>query len=261
MIETLKGYSGYSVYKVRNAVVKETDGDPKRLLHQAHKQMKYKRRLEKSKLCNTFGVPHVLVTYKNGFSMECVEGKNIIQLMIDEPERIPYIIDNIKQLIDWEFRNSVKRPFMPRYMINKLSPSCPYKIAKYIDDEAMALRYKLIPVGINHGDLSLSNMIFTDSKIYLIDFLKTYYRSPYQDIGKLWQEYDLKWSLKMFQYVNFKAIDDGYAQIYEYLLKKLPYNRMIRLFRLMTLARLFPYTSDKNMFKEIEKKCYEVMNE
>jgi predicted Rossmann-fold nucleotide-binding protein len=73
----------------------------------------------------------------------------------------------------------------------------------------------------------------------------------------------------MFQYGRglgtfdeiLQAIDDGYTQIHEYLLKKLPYNRMIRLFRLMTLARLFPYTKDEGMFKEIEKKCYEVMNE
>ena len=74
----VRGYSGYTNYRNGNLFIKETDGDAKRLLHQAHKQSKYRSRLLASPLASKFDVPRVVSTWNNGFSMEYIEGKNKI---------------------------------------------------------------------------------------------------------------------------------------------------------------------------------------
>lgn len=59
------------------------------------------------------------------------------------------------------------------------------------------------PVNVCHGDLTLSNIIFKNNKIYLIDFLDSFIETPYQDIIKLRQDTLFKWSLLKLKNKNF----------------------------------------------------------
>lgn len=52
-----------------------------------------------------------------------------------------------------------------------------------------------IPHGNCHGDLTFSNMIFSGGRIYLIDFLDSFFNSPMIDIVKLRQDTSFFWTL------------------------------------------------------------------
>ena len=55
----------------------------------------------------------------------------------------------------------------------------------------------LLPIGKCHGDLTFSNILFSESKIYLLDFLDSFIESPIIDIVKLRQDTCFKWSVML----------------------------------------------------------------
>ena len=259
----MRGFSGDSAYRFGDVFIKETNGNPKRLLHQAHKQMKYCSRLD----IPGFAVPRVTAKWKNGFAMEYINGKSLVDIMIKEPEMLPWIADKILELIDWEFNNSVNRPFRFKKLVNKLSPSCPRELQDYIIAQAKRMRWKWIPYGLNHGDLTGANMLFKGDTIYLIDFLQTFLRTPYQDIAKLLQEIDFHWAALMSDYASpAKELKFGYDylnhRIQEHLRKKYStHKQAIRVFHFMCLCRLFPYC-EKNgeIYDMVRYRCLELID-
>jgi len=265
----IRGFSGDLAYRLGNEFVKETYGDPKRLLHQAWKQRKYGSRLHLSNLSNIFRVPRVTSIYSNGFKMEYIEGKNILEIMENEPEKLEQIVDAILKLLNWEFSQSVKRPFRVKPFIKKLSPVCPKEFKAFLLQECKKLRFRLCDVGMTHGDLSCANMVFADEKIYLVDFLRVFYRTPYQDVAKLYQECDLHWAMLMSDYSKEnKNIKNGYDYLTWRLNQWVESNKVIdgcfvKIFRLMCLCRLFPYIPEgrDDMYSLIYKRCVDVIEE
>ena len=170
-------------------------------------------------------------------------------------KEIDEIIDKLIRFIDWEFRNCIYTKEVRFEIIEKL-----LSIASE-DKKVSDLIYKLInklpkkikiPVGICHGDLTLSNLIFTE-RIILIDFLDSYVETPLQDIAKLLQEIVLEWSLLID---NSKRDNIKIKIAYEYLRKKLfdrlmSYSKYSRLFYIITLFRLFPYITNKNIYERV----------
>ena len=73
--------------------------------------------------------------------------------------------------------------------VNKYFTLCKAKVLSY--DEIN------IPIGVCHGDLTFSNMLFTDSGMYLIDFLDSFVETPLQDIVKIRQDSKYGWSTMM----------------------------------------------------------------
>jgi len=66
----IKGFSGDLVYQDRGYLVKESENNVARLLHQAHKQEKYRWKLKYQAPFNSFDVPYVVETFHNGYKME-----------------------------------------------------------------------------------------------------------------------------------------------------------------------------------------------
>lgn len=54
-----------------------------------------------------------------------------------------------------------------------------------------------LPLGICHGDFTFSNILFSEDKIYLLDFLDSFIESPIIDIVKLRQDTCYKWSIML----------------------------------------------------------------
>jgi hypothetical protein len=52
-----------------------------------------------------------------------------------------------------------------------------------------------LPLGICHGDFTLSNTLYFSDKIYMIDFLDSFIESPVLDLVKLRQDTKFYWSL------------------------------------------------------------------
>jgi len=257
----MRGYLGHASYRKGDLFIKETDGYAERLLHQAKKQMKYRSRLMQSPLSKKFDIPKVISCWDSGFSMEYVNGMNLIEVMQHSPQLLPGIMESITELLQWEFQKSHKRPFKVKPFINKLSSSCPGYISRYIINEAKKLRFSFVSTGQNMGDLTCANMIFTYDKIYLIDLLGTFYRSPYQDVAKLLQEVNLQWSWLMHENKEGCFVQKEYAVFKSYIDNNIPKNQHTHLFYLMCLARLFPYSlHNEEMFKLINTECWRVIS-
>ena len=55
------------------------------------------------------------------------------------------------------------------------------------------------PIGSCHGDFTLSNILFQDSTLYLIDFLDSFIETPLMDLVKLRQDTRYCWSQFLYQ--------------------------------------------------------------
>lgn len=108
----------------------------------------------------------------------------------------------------------------------------------------------LIPVGICHGDLTFSNILFNGNNYYLIDFLDSFIESPLLDIVKLRQDTAWLWSQLMYVHpcdtlrlrIAFNKIDkelDSYFQgKYEW------YSKYYKPLQLMNFLRILQYAHE-----------------
>lgn len=136
-------------------------------------------------------------------------------------------------------------------MKHKLAELAGKKVpAKYIQ-AAMRLCESpvIVPVGTCHGDLTLSNILFKDTHLYLLDFLDCYVESPLQDIVKLRQDTRFGWSLQLYQ-AEFDRVKILLAL--RYLDQRIEaafrpdkwYGRHYELFQLVNLMRVLPYCTE-----------------
>ena len=179
--------------------------------------------LKEIKLLREFFTNYFL-TLKNFTKWKKVE-KNIFLKKINDIER------NIKQ-------NELQKIFKTykKILIKKLN-----KIRYY-------------PTGICHGDLTLSNIIIKDNKIYLIDFLKTYNDSVAQDLAKIYQEFILGWSSRFLNgndIVRSKTICENIVdkKFFKSFSKEML--TVLEFEIILTLFRIFPYVK-KNDIKTIK---------
>lgn len=123
------------------------------------------------------------------------------------------------------------------------------KILDYLENEIPST---LIPIGPCHGDLTLSNVIFSNHKLFLIDFLDSFIESPLIDIVKLRQDTKFYWSLmldtdipsyqrnKIIQALRyFDNIIDNYFKEKDY------YRNWYNYLEKFNLIRILPYLEDK----------------
>ena len=105
-----------------------------------------------------------------------------------------------------------------------------------------------LPLGICHGDFTLSNTLYFAGKIYMIDFLDSFIESPLLDIVKLRQDTKFYWSLlvetEIQPYQRNKII-----QVLRYFDKKLVtafhnnlfYSTWYEYLEKLNLLRILPY--------------------
>jgi thiamine kinase-like enzyme len=109
-----------------------------------------------------------------------------------------------------------------------------------------------IPLSTCHGDFTLSNMLFTDSHIYLIDFLDSFIESPIIDIVKLRQDTHFKWSLmidnnieKYREYKLIQILDFIDLKLEEYCNTNPMINNWYTYLQLFNLLRILPYVHNE----------------
>ena len=109
-----------------------------------------------------------------------------------------------------------------------------------------------IPVGICHGDLTFSNILFSSNKFYFIDYLDSFIETPIQDIVKLRQDTKYFWSTMMYKKkydvvrlnIIFNYIDD---QISEHFGNFEYYYRNYDRLQLMNILRILPYVKEEKV--------------
>lgn len=109
-----------------------------------------------------------------------------------------------------------------------------------------------IPMGVCHGDLTFSNILFCGQQYCLIDFLDSFIETPLQDIVKLRQDSQYLWSCLMYQnpydtlrlklisqYID-ERLDKHFSQ-YDW------YKESYDVMQLMNMLRILPYAKEKKV--------------
>lgn len=138
--------------------------------------------------------------------------------------------------------------------------------AKKIFDEFAKKEIIRIPIGLCHGDLTFSNILFNGNNYYLIDFLDSFIESPLMDIVKLRQDSLHLWSqlmyTKAFDAIRLKIICEKIdEELNRYFKQYGWYNEFYSVYQLMNLLRILQYAKEEDVINylkiEINKIIYE----
>lgn len=259
-IKSLKGHSGCKIELIHNGkdiIVRKTSGSIDyniRLKKQCVKQKIFSLQNIRTPKIYNYGKNEENLFY---FDMEFVSGKTFAeylpQLSTSEIKNyVECIFDNIfMQPIEKFFPAS--NAFMNKINIleanltNQKNLSEAFELLKKYD-------WSLINKSFCHGDLTLENILITyDKKIYLIDFLDSFYNSWMIDIAKILQDVDLKWSYRNEKLTTNHALRLEIAKmtlIDKILNMKNGQEILSSIYHilLLNIIRIYPYTKDEVTF-------------
>ncbi len=201
--------------------------------------------------------------------MPYVYSKNFIEFFEQAGfEQIDYLINALTYYIDDEIAHSPVQKVSASVFhtkMDEIKTKCSKNAIFEGDAETVELlersekvfkslpEYVEVPVGVCHGDLTFSNILFNGNNYYLIDFLDNFIETPLQDICKLRQDTAYRWSqlmyTKKFDAVRLhiicdkidKAIDEHFSGKYEW------YRQYYHIMQLMNILRIFPYAKKQRV--------------
>ena len=233
--------------------------DPERGKSSSLKQQKFSRLICEKWQIDTPKIIEV-ISNENEYKivMEYIDGYSGCELdLIDKTQMVFAMKNALSYLLAYNFESSIDTKYAPQIFIEKLNsiksknsktfPTSPVifdKAYEYINSKP----FWLLPVGDNHGDLTLTNIIATGNReFYLIDFIPAFIESPLWDLTKLEQDLSLYWSaryIKGAKLTNFKlmanAIMPGIHEVLKYY-----YQDSFRLLMILCMLRICPYIRDK----------------
>ena len=244
-----------------------------RLVNQANKQ------IAASKIeYQNIRVPKVFEVEQNDTSatikMEYIYSRNYVEHFEQAGfEQIKYLIGAIKYFIDLEINNS-RMETVPSHILTDKMADVARKVEKNVhlkdDAEAQELVRRssavmdkvgnmVLPVGMGHGDLTFSNILFNGNNYYLIDFLDSFIESPLLDIVKIRQDTSYLWSTLMYNKPFDKvrlsiisekidvAIDEYFSGRYQW------YRDYYMPLQLMNFLRILQYGHDDKVISYLKK--------
>jgi len=267
MINDFQPLEGRSKSKIifdqKNNIVKKSEfKDIDRFRLQIYKQQNF----DSLKIKN-IKTPKILNVGKGYFEMEFINGMNFIQFV--EDENIKLVNLQIENLLN--YLNEIKK-----IRLNQ-EKNFPFKINEKIKALKIEKRHKEIYFFLKnqiernnlnisstycHGDLSLSNLIFKEKDIYMVDFLNPFYDTYLMDIAKLRQDSVYFW---LFVVNNFSSIK---CEIVVKEINKMLINNFndeissieFKVIELINFLRIEPYLKNKNEKKQLHKTIYNIFN-
>ena len=275
----IQGHSGCEiviVHKDNDLFIHKSTHDSgyvPRLVNQANKQ------IAASKIeYQNIRVPKVFEVEQNETSatikMEYIYSRNYVEHFEQAGfEQIKYLIGAIKYFIDLEINNS-RMETVPSHILTDKMADVARKVEKNVhlkdDAEAQELVRKssivmdkvgnmVLPVGMCHGDLTFSNILFNGNNYYLIDFLDSFIESPLLDIVKIRQDTSYLWSTLMYNKPFDKvrlsiisekidvAIDEYFSGRYQW------YRDYYMPLQLMNFLRILQYGHDDKVISYLKK--------
>ncbi len=271
------GNSGCKVEVVREDtklfVLKSTE-DPKYLSRLA-------LQAEKQKEASDMHVPNIIVPKvydivrtdaKTEVRMDYVYSQNYIDYFENAGvHEIDAFVEAMIAFVEQEIKQSPIKECSNEVLVTKFEDVAG-KVAKRVDynEELKELlnqaRIRLkaegdmlrIPVGVSHGDLTFSNVLFCGQQYCLIDFLDSFIETPLQDIVKLRQDSQYLWSCLMYQqpydelrlkliseYVD-ERLDRQFSQ-YDW------YKKHYEVLQLMNMLRILPYAKDVKVVEYLKR--------
>ena len=249
----VKGHSGCAIEIIKEnddlCILKSTD-DKKyfsRLVQQAKKQQTaYGREYQHIRIPQIYEIKEE--TDRVSIKMEYVYSKNFIGYfetagfeyrdVQDKIEANPLLAD------DKDIKTIIKRSTKIFSMTNDI----------------------LMPVGICHGDLTFSNMLFNGNNYYLIDFLDSFVESPLLDIVKLRQDSAYLWSQLMYIHdydkIRLKVISESIdKRIDTYFGRYTWYREYYTTFQLMNFLRILQYAHEEIVIYYLKDVLKKIINE
>ena len=277
----VKGHSGCSIEIVRQGntlIIEKATRDPKyveRLYKQALKQQK-----AQSTELQFIRVPEILNITKSDtemvMQMEYIYSKNFIDYFENAGfEQIKYFVKAIDIFIQSEISQSTMQEVSSSIVMEKFEDvkrktlSNPFmKGNREVEDiiirsekQFQSLPTTLeMPVGICHGDLTFSNILFNGNNYFLIDFLDSFIESPLLDMVKIRQDSAHRWSPLMYEgdydKTRFNIIAHKIDQELDTLFSRYDwYVRYYDIFQLMNLLRVLQYGHED---KVVNYLCHEI---
>lgn len=275
IVSDLGGHSGCKIYLCEDDVtgksyvrkISASINYNKRLLHQAKKQNEY--------LSDSIRVPKIFEQgyTENGlyyFDMEYIKGitlaKYITQVeMVKIRELVENITDGIMSNIGIEKDADAGKIFQSK--INDLQRKLSTKNEAIIELALEMLSkhdWSNFAKSSCHGDLTLENIIIKGDKIYLIDFLDSFYDSSLLDAGILLQDVQCLWSYRFDDKIDINTILR--LMVFKDILLENVRNKKGQYYvvevyygLLLKLIRIFPYTKDEKTYCFLLAKTKAVM--
>lgn len=296
----VKGHSGCQIDVVKDndmVYVYKSTADPqylKRLVIQAKKQQ-----AAASVEYQHVRVPKIYELQENAdttiIKMQYVYSKNFIEFFEQVGfEQVDYLIGALEYFVEYEISKSRLQKVSPDifqekfadirnkvennslYYENELSDSqvpdkkLKPKIQSILDRCQKVfneLKEMFIPIGICHGDLTFSNILFNGNNYYLIDFLDSFIETPLQDIVKIRQDTAYRWSqlmyTKKYDAVRLRIICDKIdREIDGYFTRKYQwYTDNYHTVQLMNILRILPYAREKKVISYLIEVLNGLLNE
>lgn len=271
LVKKLSGHSGCQVSLIKiddTYAVKKISGSKdynERLRLQCAKQT--------ASLKGGIYAPKVYKTYTEdglfAFEMEYIEGRTLSEYMPAVPaSEIPDFISSLFKALHHGF--NTPNPKASEIFKAKIF-SLEYLISKHTNlNEAFAILggfdWSTVYESPCHGDLTLENILITpDKKLYLIDFLDSFYNSWILDIAKILQDLDVKWSYRNKPFD--KNRDIKLFSVKKILLEKIRDTengadtvKSAYHILLLNLLRVYPYLKDEHTKNFLDKSVDELIN-
>lgn len=271
----VKGHSGCAIEIVsegNNLRIHKWTEDPKylsRLYKQAEKQIEASKEEYQH-----IRIPHIYNVEKDEkhvlMNMEYVYSRNFIEFFESAGfEQIDYFIKALILFLEKELKASPVQS-IPTSISYEKYLDVEKKVAENVhlssDEEIKKMMAKCrvlfeefdrkktieIPVGLCHGDLTFSNILFNGNNYYLIDFLDSFIESPLLDIVKIRQDSAHLWSQLMYENpydklrlkIVCEKIDreiDAYGKQYAW------YRDYYEIYQLMNLLRVLQYAKEEKV--------------
>ena len=275
----IQGHSGCEiviVHEDNDLFIHKSTHDPgyvPRLVNQANKQI-----AASSIEYQNIRVPKIFDVVKSADSatikMEYIYSRNYVEHFEQAGfEQIKYLIGALKYFIDLEIGRSTMQ-VVPSHILTDKMADVARKVEKNVhlkdDAEAQELVRRssevmdsvgdmTLPVGMCHGDLTFSNILFNGNNYYLIDFLDSFIESPLLDIVKIRQDTAYLWSTLMynkpFDKVRLSIISEKIDRaIDEYFTEKYSWYRAYYMpLQLMNFLRILQYGHDDKVIAYLKR--------
>ena len=209
VVKIVREADGLTIHKLSYAQASAT-----RLLRQANKQQTFLKNNQLSFITTPRILRLIEDQGNSGIVMEYIHAKSFVDYFENASYLAPRIFaKHIIEFLEDEFAKSplsdvpstlLSDKFLDVSRIIKANPilASDEKIAEQLERAAQVFltpRTRRWPVGICHGDLTLSNILFQEGRLYLIDFLDSFIETPLMDIVKLRQDTRHRWSQMMVQ--------------------------------------------------------------
>lgn len=200
--------------------------------------------------------------------MQYVYSRNFIEFFEQAGfEQVDYLIGALKYFIEYEIKQCEEQKvradiFREKYadVRSKVEKNSIYEgdneivsILNRSQAVFASLEDMLLPVGLCHGDLTFSNVLFNGNNYYLIDFLDSFVETPLQDVVKIRQDTCYRWSqlmyTKRYDVVRLhivcdkidREIDNFFSQKYAW------YRLYYKPMQLMNILRILPYAHERKV--------------